>query len=395
MSDAPPKPPHGCWLFAGLVLAGAAGFAGAVVAGVAFDAPFPVVAGLMFGTPGLYVVGLVVLSVRHARTYGPDLTPEQRAAWPVLWPLLAAFGAVTALSFGGVFLAWALGAPGWVTPVVFFAPVVLLSFFAWPYLKALPDRLRRAAPSPEKAAALAAAPPRGREPAATPTDPDTFPTVPADPTGPGRTLARRLPPSDVSAGCACVGVLAAAAFWNGIVSVFVWQAVDALRRGNPEWFLMVFLIPFVLVGLVLVVVGAVAAGVWVVALLVGKVTVEVDAHPFVPGGTYRGRVDQAGLCRLRKVGVALVCTESATYQAGTTQSTDRKEVAKEPADLPEPLPAAPTDFAVTVPAGAMHSFEAKKNEVTWKVTVWGRVLGVLPYERGFEVVVRPGASDAG
>ncbi|HYH63934.1 MAG TPA: hypothetical protein VD866_04480 [Urbifossiella sp.] len=278
---------------------------------------------------------------------------------------------------------------------MFFAPGVLFSFFAWPYLKSLPERMKRAAPSPEKAAVLAPPPPPRTELTRTPTDPDAFPTVPADPTFPGRTLARRLPPADLSAGCACVGVLAVALFWNGIVSVFVWQAVAAWLRGNPEWFLMVFLIPFVLIGLVLVFVGIVAAGAWLIAMLTGVVTVEVDAHPFEPGGTYRGRVAQTGLCRLRKVGVALVCTESATYQSGTTESTANCEAANELAELPEPLPAAPTDFTLTVPAGAMHSFAAKKNKVSWKVSVWGRVLGVLPYGRVFEVVVRPGDSDGG
>jgi len=388
MPDTPPKPPHGCWLFAGLVLAGLLGFA-AAVAGIAFDAPFPVVAGLMFGTPLLYIAGLIYLGVRHARKYGPGMTTEQRVAWRVVVPFLGAFGVVGALSIGGVIAAHVLGAPGWAIPVVFFAPAVLLSVFAWPYLKGLPERMKRAAPSPEKAAVVAP------EPIAVPTDPDAFPTVPADPSYPGRTLARRLPPADLNAGCACVGVLGVALFWNGIVSVFVWQAVAALLRGNPEWFLMVFLIPFVLIGLVLVVVGVVAAGVWLIAMLTGVVTVEVDAHPFEPGGTYRGRVAQTGLCRLRKVGVALVCTESATYQSGTTESTAHCEAAKELAELPEPLPAAPTDFTLTVPAGAMHSFAAKKNAVSWKVSVWGRVLCVLPYGRVFEVVVRPGDSDGG
>jgi hypothetical protein len=388
-SDAPPKPPHGCWLFAGLVLAGLLGFAAAVTAGVGFNAPFPVIAGLMFGIPGLYIAGLIYLGVRHARKYGPATTPEQREAWRVVLPFLGAFGVVAVLSFGGVVAAQAFGAPGWVTPVVFFAPGVLFSFFAWPFLKALPERLKRAAPSPEKAATLTTPPERA--PVAT----DAFPTVPDDTSVPGRSLARRLAPADIPAGCACAGVLAAAVFWNGIVAVFEWQAIQGVLKGQPEWFLIVFLIPFVLVGLLLVCLGVVAAAAWVIALLTGKVTVEVDAHPFVPGGTYRGRVAQTGLCRLRKVGVALVCTETATYQAGTTESTDRKEVAKELAELPEPLPAAPTEFTLTVPAGAMHSFQAKKNAVLWKVAVWGRVLGVLPYERGFEVMVHPGASDGG
>ncbi|QDU23407.1 hypothetical protein [Urbifossiella limnaea] len=202
--DAPPKPLHGCLLFAGLVFAGLLGFAGAVGAGVGFDAPLPVVAGIMFGVPILYVVGLVVLAVRRARASGVEMTPEQRAAWPLLAPVVGAFLLVAVLSIGGVIAAQVLGAPGWVAPVVFFAPGVLFSFLAWPYLKALPERLKRAAPSPEKAAVLTPKPPRRSELTATPAVPDAFPTVPADPSLPGREFARRLPPADLSAGCACV-----------------------------------------------------------------------------------------------------------------------------------------------------------------------------------------------
>ena len=129
--------------------------------------------------------------------------------------------------------------------------------------------------------------------------------------------------------------------------------------------------------------------------MVGPLTVEVDAHPFAPGGRYAGHVRQGGLFRLSQVGVALVCTEAATYQAGTTESTDKREVSRHVAELPEPLPACPTDFAVAVPADAMHSFAAKKNAITWTLSVWGRVLGALPYSRSFQVVVRPGAEDGG
>ena len=41
-------------------------------------------------------------------------------------------------------------------------------------------------------------------------------------------------------------------FWNGIVSVFVWQASKGWRTGNPDGCLTVFLIPFVLIGLLLI-----------------------------------------------------------------------------------------------------------------------------------------------
>lgn len=393
----PPKSPRGCWLVAGFFLAGAAGFAGAVVAGFGLNAPPGVVGAIMFGTPALYVVVLCLLAIRHMRksSFAAGLTPEQRAVMPVVTPLLSAFLLVGVVSIGGVILAQFLGAPFWVTPVVFFAPPVMLVVFAWLHLKTLPARLKRAAPSPEKAAAASAPKPHRRTELSTrPTDPDDFPTVPTGGTYSGTHLAHRLADADLGAGCACLGVLGAAAFWNGIVSVFVWQAVQGLLRGNPEWFLMVFLIPFVLIGLGLVLAAVLAAGVWVVSLLVGKVMVEMDDHPLAPGGCYRGHVAQVGPCRLTKVGVELACEEAATYMSGTTESTDKKVVAKQLAELPEPLPAAPLDFELVVPTDAMHSFVAKKNKINWKLTVWGRVFGVLPYQRSFEVVVRPGADDA-
>ena len=45
------------------------------------------------------------------------------------------------------------------------------------------------------------------------------------------------------------GTVFFAVFWNGIVSVFLLQVVKSHQRGDPEWFLTVFLIPFVLVGI--------------------------------------------------------------------------------------------------------------------------------------------------
>ena len=47
------------------------------------------------------------------------------------------------------------------------------------------------------------------------------------------------------------GILFVALFWNGIVSVFIWQDVVTWGKGGPGLFLALFLIPFVLIGLLL------------------------------------------------------------------------------------------------------------------------------------------------
>jgi hypothetical protein len=398
MTPPDARPPHartGCAVVAGCGLAMLAGFVAALVALEGFDAPPWVVVPLFFGPVVLYIAGAIVLGLRHARkaAEADPLAAEEAAALRLAGPVVLGFVVVAGLSFGAVFVARRFNAPGWAVPVAFFLPGVLFSVLAWPALRALADRMKRAAPSPErKAAIVAPAAPAHLHPGPAPA---AYPAVPPDPTSPGRTLAVQLPPADASPGCACAGVLGFALFWNGIVSVFVGQAAAAAVRGKPEWFLMVFLIPFVLVGLVMIVVAGVMAVGWVVSLLTGKVVVEVDGHPFVPGGTYRGRVTQGGAVRVTRAAVELVCEESATYQAGTSESTATKEVAEVPAGPRDPDAVLPLDFAVTVPADAMHSFAAAKNKINWKLKVYGRVLGFLPYGGAFEVVVTPGAGDGG
>jgi hypothetical protein len=47
------------------------------------------------------------------------------------------------------------------------------------------------------------------------------------------------------------GVIVIGLIWNGLVSIFVWHAVETWRLGNPDWVLMLFLLPFVLIGLLI------------------------------------------------------------------------------------------------------------------------------------------------
>ncbi|GAB4248859.1 MAG: hypothetical protein OHK005_15490 [Candidatus Methylacidiphilales bacterium] len=66
-----------------------------------------------------------------------------------------------------------------------------------------------------------------------------------------------------TAGGAVFGALLFALFWNGIIGVFIWQIIEGFRSGQTDWFLVLFSIPFVLIGLGLI--GAViysAAAFW-------------------------------------------------------------------------------------------------------------------------------------
>ena len=78
--------------------------------------------------------------------------------------------------------------------------------------------------------------------------------------------------------------------------------------------------------------------------------------------------------------------------AGTSKSTAKKEVAKHALCDPEQHPGGcelPVEAAFTVPAEAMHSFDAPNNKIEWTVRVSGRVLG-LPFSSDYSVAVAPG-----
>lgn len=294
----------------------------------------------------------------------------------------------------------AQNAPFWVFILAFLGPpgafLIVFGSAAIPRLIREAREIARNVPSPESRAAVAGGEAVEAGTSPKPPDPDDreeHPTVPEVPTTPGTVLPHRLPRAGLAAGCKFGCSLFAAAFWNGIVGVFLYQAVAKWNRGGGlPWFEVLFLTPFVLVGLVLI--GAVFYTLfqWLVSMLVGSVSVEVSAHPLAPGAPFRVHVAQAGLVPLGRVGVSLVCTESATYVAGTSKSTAKNEAATHPVSDPDSDPnggGLPLTTESSVPADAMHSFAAPNNEIQWTFRVTGRILG-MPFGDDYSVCVSPG-----
>lgn len=209
---------------------------------------------------------------------------------------------------------------------------------------------------------------------------------------PGTTLAYRLPIS-VSPGWALAVIIAACLFWNGMVALFVTIAVNSHLRGEPEWFLTLFIIPFVLVGLGLC---------WytgrqlLITTGVGPTRVEISVHPLEPGGECEFFLSQSGRLTLDSLRVLLVCEEQATYQQGTNSRTETCPVfqaevfRREGFEVQHGMPFE-VQAPLRVPAGAMHSFKSTHNEVRWKLIVKGDVRGWPNYEREFPLLVYPAA----
>lgn len=330
-------------------------------------------------------------------TDAPDADPP--SSGPARSGCMKLFLGFLFADFVGVALAaWVLFAqgPGWLVPVAFFAPgAAFLIVFVVPALPRLARQAREAvanAPSPESSAAAAAG--EGVEAglaAKLRTDRDDFPTVKVAETDPGTSLAHRLKRVGVPWGCQFGCLVFAALFWNGILSTFIANVVRGWNRGGlVKWGEVLFLTPFLLVGLAVILAALYAGLNWIVSCLVGRVVVEVSDHPLAPGGAGRLHVAQAGLVPLGRVSVLLVCTEQATYVAGTSKSTAKKEVETHPVADPDATGGSlPLAAELTVPRDAMHTFAAPNNEINWAVRITGRALGVLPYRADFGFTVSP------
>lgn len=220
-----------------------------------------------------------------------------------------------------------------------------------------------------------------------------YPTVP-DVTSindsPGTRLDYRLPVIDTSAGLTFSLLLVAVA-WNGLMAVFVVMTFHSLISGDPDWHLAFFTIPFL------------AIGIWILVRLmrrirsfsgVGPTLVEISIHPLHPGDTCRIHISQSGLSDIDQFEVSLVCEESTLYRQGTDILAESRIVFRRRLISRESIACSRNepyeiDETLMVPEGAMHSFESSANSVRWKLLVEGRPTGNRPLHRELPLVICP------
>lgn len=184
-----------------------------------------------------------------------------------------------------------------------------------------------------------------------------------------------------------VGSVLIAAFWNGILSVFIGEVVRSFQRGRPEWGLTVFMIPFVLVGLILV--GYV--GYSFLLLFAPGVKLRLSAGAVPLGGSADLEWEITGRATaLRKLRLWLEGREEATRHQGKRTATERATFAT----LELAAPTLWTDIRYgqvrfSVPADAMHSFKATHNRITWVLRVHGDIAFYPDVDDEFPFTVLP------
>ena len=182
-------------------------------------------------------------------------------------------------------------------------------------------------------------------------------------------------------------ILLVGLFWNGLVGVFVWQAVKGWRSGNPDGCLTVFLVPFVLVGLLMI---------WglfhqFLALFNPRPRLMLSPRSIPLGGSAAIDWSFSGAAgRIEKLRIFVEGREECQYRRGTDVHTDKETFATiEIVEVPGLARGASGSATLRIPADTMHSFTASHNKVVWTLKLQGEIRSWPDVVEEFEIAVRP------
>ncbi len=183
--------------------------------------------------------------------------------------------------------------------------------------------------------------------------------------------------------------------WNAMVAVLVVVTLEQWLSGNPNWFLTVLVVPFLIVSFFSVR--------WFFALFrrqtgIGPTAIEIDDLPLLPGKEYRLYLCQYGRSSFKNLRISLVSVEEATFGQGTDVRTESKEVSRIEAEISgagsgklvaQPEKPLEVDCKIFLPDDIMHSFQSEHNAVIWKIMVEGDAPKWPSFYRSFPVAVYP------
>jgi len=225
----------------------------------------------------------------------------------------------------------------------------------------------------------------------TPKTADWLPTQPQAKSGVQAELAPQagpvvLRPSSSRWG-SIIGVSFFALIWNGVTLAFLIKVAEGFEQGEPEWFLTLFLIPFVLIGL-----GSIGAiGYYFLALFNPRPTVTLSQPTVTLGGTMRMEWKFSGRTHaMQRLQIHLRGEESATYRRGTDTYTDTERFADMLLfDSVDPLDMASGVVELRVPDDSMHSFDGGNNRIEWKICIDGEIRRWPDVRETYPLVVLP------
>lgn len=194
-----------------------------------------------------------------------------------------------------------------------------------------------------------------------------------------------------------VGMTLVALFWNGIVGVFIYNLAGGWIKGKPDICPSLFMVPFIIVGLVLI--GAAVKQ--LMLIFAPSVVVTLDRRSLPLGGATRLRWHVVGgTGRVESVTIKLIGEEQATYRRGTDTITDTSEFYeallvgdedenRDDAYAPKSSVIDRGNAVLRVPQDTMHSFESDNNKIVWRLSVWAAVSRWPDPKDTYELTVLP------
>jgi hypothetical protein len=184
-----------------------------------------------------------------------------------------------------------------------------------------------------------------------------------------------------------IGITLVACFWNGIVSVFLVQLIQSYNSGHPDWFLTIFLIPFVLIGLCFI------FGIFHSLLALANPKLELTLSESSPALGDMVQLEWSAskpLTKVRNLRISLQGEEAATYRRGTNSTTDKSTFYRDIVlDLDQPAIHQRGTLELTIPVDCMHSFESANNKITWQLCVDGEIPRFPDIKNCYPITVRP------
>jgi len=180
-------------------------------------------------------------------------------------------------------------------------------------------------------------------------------------------------------------------FWNGIVSVFVWQAIEGFRRGPRfgDWVLALFITPFALIGLGIIV----AVFYSFLTLFNPRPTLTVNSVSLPVGGTLQVRWNLSGRVHsISQFKILLRGVEKAEYMRGTSRHTDKQMFAEITIfETTDTLRMIEGEAKLEIPSRTMHSFNADHNKIEWSLGLSGDISFWPNLAASFPIVLLPRA----
>ncbi len=193
-----------------------------------------------------------------------------------------------------------------------------------------------------------------------------------------------------------IHVIVFATLWNGIVSLFVFFVIlPSFERGDPEWLVTIFMVPFILIGLATI--GGVVYQ--LLALFNPRPHLTLADGHLTPGAEVELSWQLVGPAwRIRSFSIELEGREAASYRSGKNTRTDHHVFYAEQVLSETGLGHSGTQHrgaqhrgrvALRIPEPTLPSFDAGHNKIEWRLKVRGDVPVWPDVSQDFPVTVFP------